>query len=232
MAAVGAGEVAHVFHDAQYGDVHELRHAHRLGNYHGDQALRGSDDYYAVYRQALEYCQWYVAGSRRHVDVHVVYIFPDHFGPELLDDARYDGAAPYYGVGIGLKQQVYGHDINAVTAPAGEDVVLAVSQCVLFDAEHPGYGGTGDVRIQYGGIEAPLIGGGGHHGGDKGLAYTTLAAHYAYDLLHPAEFVKLLLGYFAGAAVLLAAAAAIMAAFAHFFAFLPPLLRRVVYAIN
>lgn len=100
---------------------------------------------------------------------------------------RYDGAAPYYGVGIGLKQQVYGHDINAVTAPAGEDVVLAVSQCVLFDAEHPGYGGTGDVRIQYGGIEAPLIGGGGHHGGDKGLAYTI-----PWPLTMPMTFFTLL----------------------------------------
>ena len=54
LAAVRADGVAHVLHDAEDGDLHQLGHVHGLGDDHGDEFLRGSDDDDAVDGKGLE----------------------------------------------------------------------------------------------------------------------------------------------------------------------------------
>ena len=63
FAAVGADNIAHVFHDAENGYIHHFCHTHGLFHYHAHQLLgRGNDDD-AVHRQGLEGAQGHVAGA-------------------------------------------------------------------------------------------------------------------------------------------------------------------------
>ena len=68
FAAVRAGDIAHVLHDADDGDVHLFSHLHGLLHDHGDKLLRGGDDDDAVERDGLEDAQWHVARAGGHID--------------------------------------------------------------------------------------------------------------------------------------------------------------------
>ena len=100
LAAVGALEIAHILNNAENGDLHHLSHFDRLFNDHADQLLGRGDNYNAVERNALENSQRNVAGSRRHIYKHVVYVVPKYVRPELLYRSRYHWRAPYNGVGV------------------------------------------------------------------------------------------------------------------------------------
>ena len=113
LAAVGAAEVAVVLHQAQNGDVHHLGHLDGLGDNHAHQILGGGDDDDAVHREGLEHRQGHVAGSGGHIPKEIAHLAPDDVGPELLDRAGDDRAAPDDRVGLVLGEEVETHDLNA-----------------------------------------------------------------------------------------------------------------------
>ena len=94
LSAIGADEIAHIFHEAEDRHVHQLCHIDRLFHDHGDQLLRAADDHDAVERQRLENGQRNVTRSGRHIDEHKVDVVPNDLAPELLDRACDDRAAP------------------------------------------------------------------------------------------------------------------------------------------
>ena len=142
-AAVGAGDVAHVLHEADDGNVHLLGHLHGLFHDHGDEVLRGGDNDDAVERDGLEDAQRHIARAGGHIDEEVVDI-PDHVRPELLDNAADDGAAPDDGIGLVLEQQVDGHQLHTCAAGAGIKPCLRAGGLVVH-AEGLGDRGTRDI---------------------------------------------------------------------------------------
>ena len=65
-------------------------------------------------RQGLEHRQRHVAGSGRHIHEQIVHLAPDHVGPELLDGAGDDRAAPDdRGRSRSRSEQVQAHDLDA-----------------------------------------------------------------------------------------------------------------------
>ena len=86
-SAVGAGDIAHIFSNAQNGDIHHTRHVDCLFDYHTHEILWCCDDDYTVEGNALEDSQRHVARSGGHIDEHIVYISPDDVRPELQNSA-------------------------------------------------------------------------------------------------------------------------------------------------
>ena len=189
-AAVRAAEVGIVLHEAQHGNVHHVRHFHRLRHDHGHQILRGSDDDDAIHRQALEHRQGYVAGSGGHVNEQIVNVLPDNVRPELFHRARDDRTAPHHRVGGIVQQQIDGHYLNA---RAGQRRIQAVfvRALALRDAEGGGCGGAGDIGIQNTDPFSPPCHGNGQHGRNRGFAHAALAGDHSNDLLHAGIWVQL-----------------------------------------
>lgn len=77
-AAVGAGDVAHIFDYAQDGHVHHLSHVYRLGNYHADQILRRGHNDYTVERE-------YAALQGKYPQELLKEATSEDFGTEFLD---------------------------------------------------------------------------------------------------------------------------------------------------
>ena len=131
-----------------------------------------------------------ITGSGRHIHKHIVHIFPDHIGPELLDSTSDDGAAPHHG-GCGIiQQQVDRHDLD--TAPT-QGRIQAVFGCTLAlgDTESGGCRRTGDIGIQ---DTDPLTlpgHGNGQHGGNGGLTDAALAGYNSDDLLYGCMGIQL-----------------------------------------
>ena len=99
FAAVRALQIGVVLNEAQHRNVHHVGHLHSFGNDHRHQILGGGNNDHTVDGQALEYSQGHVAGSGRHIYEHIVHVFPDHIGPELLHRAGDDRAAPHNRIG-------------------------------------------------------------------------------------------------------------------------------------
>ena len=218
-AAVRAFKVGHVLHDAQHGHVQAVQagHVQRLLHDHGDELLRRGDDDDAVHGQGLVDRERDVAGARRHVHEHEVHVLPDELGPEFLDHAGDDGAAPDHGVGVVLQQEVHGDDVDARPRTHGKQAVL-VPDGALLQPEEPGDGRAGEVGVQDGGMKPLRLHLAGQQAGDQGLAHAALAADHADDLFHGRKPVQGRLGallLLAGGAAALPAAAALMVAIAH-----------------
>lgn len=113
-----ADQVAHVLHNAHNRDVHQFRHLAGFFYNHRNQVLRGGDNDDAVYRQRLKDGQRNIAGSRRHVDEHIVHSAPDNIAPELFDGAGDDRASPDDRVVGVLQQEVDRHDLGALGGQA------------------------------------------------------------------------------------------------------------------
>ena len=120
-----------------------------------------------------------------------------------------------------LQQQRGGHDTHAAAAFLGQQAVAVQGQIRLAaDPEHAGDGGTGDIRVQDGGGEAPLLHRAGQQGGDQGFAHAALAADHADDPLDGGFFVAGYLKAFL-LAILFAGAAVVIAVFTHDLTFPP-----------
>ena len=188
FAAVRALEVTVVLHKAVDRDVHHPRHVDGLGDDHGHETLRARDDHDTVDRQRLEHRQHHVACSGRQVDEHIVHLAPAHIGPELLDRAADDRAAPDDGVRLIGQQQVDGHDLDALRRDGREHPVVAADD-LLVQAEGLRNGRAGDVGVENGGLVAKLVHGHGQHGGHGRFADAALAGDDGDDLFHLRVFV-------------------------------------------
>ena len=215
LPAVRAGDIAHVLHQADDGDIHLFSHLHGLFHDHGDELLRGGDDDDAVERDGLEHAQRHVARAGGHIDEEIVHV-PDNIRPELLDDAADDGPAPDDRISLVFKQQVDGHQLDARAACAGIETRLRADGLVVH-AEGLGDGGTGDVGVHDAGFEAAAAHGDGKLACDHGLAHAALAGNDAEHLADAAFRMRRFAQGLRRCAfcAALAAARAIMGAFAH-----------------
>ena len=175
LAAVGTAQVAHVFHKAEHGNMHQLRHADRLLDDHGDKLLRGGDDDDAVYGERLEYRQRHIARSGRQIDKHPVDLAPNDIRPELLDGARDDGTAPHDRVGLLGQQQIDAHNLDAGFGESRENAVV-ICGTVAVQPEYLGNGRAGDIGIQNGDFFAAAAHCDCEQRGDKRFSDAALAA--------------------------------------------------------
>ena len=189
LAAVAALEVAVVLHNADDGLAHHLSHADSLGDDQGDQVLGRGDHHDAVHGDGLVDGQGHVAGSGGHVDEQVVQLAPQDVGPELLDHAADQAAAPDNGIAGVFQQQVQGHDLDAFQGQLGQDV-LAVTHSTGVQAESLGDGGTGDVGVHDAHLVALLCHGNCQVGGDRGLADAALTGHDGVNVLDGGVLVQ------------------------------------------
>ena len=216
---VGTFEIAHVFDEAEDGDVHDFRHLQGLFDDHGDELLRRRDDEDAVDRQGLEYCQGDVARSRRHVDEHVVDIAPDDVGPELFYGAGNDRSAPYDGSRRVFQEYVHGHDFNARFCFYRENAV-GVSCSPFCQAEGLRDGRAGDVGVEDSRLKAAALHLYGHEGRDEGFTYAAFAADDGDDVFYVRSFMGLSLEALrlrAAGAFAAAAGAVVIAIFTHYY---------------
>ena len=214
-AAVGAGNIAHVLHKADDGNIHFFGHLHGLFHDHGDEVLRGGDNDDAVERNGLEDAQRHIARAGGHIDEEVVDI-PDHVRPELLDNAADDGATPDDGIGLVLEQQVDGHQLHTCAAGAGIKPCLRAGGLVVH-AEGLGDRGTRDIGVHDADLEAAAVHGDGKLACDHRLAHAALAGNDAEHLSDAALRMRRLAQGLRRRALraALAAGGAIMGAFAH-----------------
>ena len=217
LAAVGALVVAHVLHKTQNRDVHHARHVDGLGDDHAHELLGAGDHDDAGDRQALEDRERHVARSGRHVDEHILNLFPLDVRPELGDGARDDGAAPDDGVGLVREQQVDAHQLDAGAGAAGIEEILAAHGAAV-DAEGLRDRGAGDIRIKDGRLMAAALHLAGEQARDEALADAALAGDDGDDLIDSRAGTQVLqegLGLGAGRAVAAAGGAVVGALFRH-----------------
>ena len=215
LAAVRAEDIAHILYDAQHGYLHHLGHVHSLGYDHAHQLLGAGDHNDAVYRQALEHGQRHVAGARGHIHEQEVHVLPDHVGPELLDCAGNDRAAPDHGIFLVFHQQVDAHHINAHPA-LDRPAALVVCHSTAVDAEQLGDGRAGDIGVQHAAVIAAASHCAGQQSAGHAFAHAALAGHNADHLANAAVRVGgVMLRGLAGRAGCPAMGAVMSAFFAH-----------------
>ena len=216
LAAVRALDVAHVLHQTDDGDVQHIHHLDGFFHDHAHQLLRRGNQHRSVHRDGLAHGQHHVAGSRRHIDEQHVLIAPDHVRPELGHSAGDDRAAPGYGVAVVGQKQVQAHHVDAGGGAHGENARV-VALGLLLQAEFPGNGRAGDVRVQNAHLQAHALHGHGQQRRDHGFAHAALAAAYADDLFDVALLMGLLQQAFrlGALAAALPAGGAVMCTFAH-----------------
>ena len=216
LAAVRALEVAVVLHQAQHGNVHHLGHLDGLGDDHAHQILGRGDHDDPVHREGLEHSQGHVTGSGRHIHEEIVQLAPDDIGPELLDSAGNDRAAPDDGVGLILGEEVEAHHLHPALGGLGVDAQLAARGPGV-DAESLGDGGAGDVGVQDADLLAQAGHGAGQRGGHQALADAALSADHGDDLLDVGELMGRDLEALGAGALraALAAGGAVVGAFRH-----------------
>ena len=156
--------------------MHHIGHLDSLCHDHGHQILRRSDDNNTINRQALEHSQRHVTGSGRHIHEHIIHIFPNHIGPELLDSTGNDGTAPNHRRSRIVQQQIDGHDLNAAAGQCRIQALL-IGTLTLRDTESGRCRRTGDVSIQNANLVALAGHGYSQHGSNGGLANTALAGY-------------------------------------------------------
>ena len=188
--AVRAFEVAHVFDEAQDGDVHQFRHLQCLFDDEGNQFLRGSDDEDAIDGQALEYGKGNIARSRRHIDEHVVDVAPEHVGPELFDCSGNDRSSPDDGRGRIFQKDVHGHDFNAAFGDDRIDAGFAACS-TIGDAEYFRNGRAGNIGIEDCRFKATAVHLYGHERRDQGFTDAAFAADDGDDVFDMGAFMRL-----------------------------------------
>ena len=182
LPAIGAGEVAHVFHEAQNGNFHHLCHVEGFPDDHLDELLRGHHDDRAADGNALEDGQRHIARSRGHVDEHDVDIVPDDVRPELKTCARNERSAPDDGVVIMIEQGVHGDELDPPLRRDGTNVSVRARGAVG-DAEHLGDRGARDVRVDDGGAISSRCRPCRKQRGDEGFSDSPLSARDRNDAL-------------------------------------------------
>ena len=193
FAAIGAFDIRHIFHDAEDGNIHLLRHIHGFADDHRYQLLRRGHNDETIHGQGLEYGERHITGAGRHIHKHKIHIAPDHIGPELFHGAADHGAAPDHGLIFFFQKQIDGHDFNAVLGQGG-DQTFVTAFGALMDAEALGNGRTGKVRVQDGRAVAAAVHILGQHRGNKGFSHAAFAADHADDFFHAAVRIGFLFG--------------------------------------
>ena len=193
FAAIGAFDIRHIFHDAEDGHVHLLRHIHGFADDHRNQFLRRGHDNETVHGQRLEHRQSHIAGAGRHIHKHIIHITPDHIGPELFHGAANHGAAPDDGLIFFFKEQIDGHDFNAVLGQGGNQAFVTAFG-TLMDAEALRDGRTGEVRIENGRAVAAAVHILSQHRSDERFPHAAFTTDHADNFFHAAVRIGFLFG--------------------------------------
>ena len=178
--ALRRGEVAHVFHDSENGNVHFAEHGDAFSNDAERGLLGRGDDDSAVKRHGLAEGQLRVSGSGRKVDEQEVQLAPLDAGDELLDGFDNHGAAPDDGLII-FQQETHAHEFDAVIFRRNKFFVGAEAG-PLADAHHQGNAGAVNVAVQKADFEAKPGQSAGKVGGESGFADAAFAAGNGDDL--------------------------------------------------
>ena len=94
FATVRTFHVTHIFDDTNDRNIHHLCHFDSFSYDHRYQFLWGGYNDDAVNRDGLEYSQRNITGSRRHIDKHIIDIFPHYILPKLFHRAGNDRTTP------------------------------------------------------------------------------------------------------------------------------------------
>ena len=111
--AVGCGEVAHIFHDAEDGHIHALEHRDAFAHHAERGFLRGGDNHAAIERHGLAQRALRVARARRQIDQQIIQRAPVHLHHELLDGFHNHRPTPDDRL-ITLQQKSHTHQFHAV----------------------------------------------------------------------------------------------------------------------
>lgn len=173
VAIVRADEVAHVFNEAQNGDVDFGEHGSGLAGIDEGNFLRGGDDDGAVERDGLNNGELDIAGAGREIEDEVVEVIPSDLAEELLGVAGGDGTADDDGSVI-AEEEAHGDELEAVVFDR-DDLLGLVLHGVLRCSHHESDGGTVEVAVAKADAGTGLGKGDGEIGGDSAFADTTLA---------------------------------------------------------
>lgn len=144
--AVGGGEEAHVFHQAEDGDIEFLEHGDAFTDDAEGGFLGGGDDDTAVEGHGLAEGELGVAGAGREVDEEGVEVAPVGLHEELLDRFNDHGAAPDHGLVI-VDEEAETHEFDAVTG-GGEEFFGAGDFGAFAATHHEGDAGAVDIAVE------------------------------------------------------------------------------------
>ena len=173
VAVVRADEVAHVFDEADDGDVHFGEHGSGFAGVDEGDLLRGGDDDGAVEGDGLDNGELDIAGAGGEVEDEVVEVVPGDLAEELLGVAGGDGAADNDG-GVVAEKEAHGDELEAVVFD-GHDLLGVVLHGVLAGAHHEGDGGAVEVAVAEADAGTGLGEGDGEVGGDGAFADAAFA---------------------------------------------------------
>ncbi len=186
--AVGSGEVAHVFDDAEDADVYFIEEGGAAtGDIDGCGLGCGNDDG-AADGGGLHEGEVGVSRARGQVNQEEVELAPVDGLEELVDGVGDHGAAPDDG-GFIVDKEAHGHDFDAEIGE-GDDFVVFEFRAVG-DAHHERDGGAVDVAIEeaYTAILADELGkGAGEVGGEGAFADAAFAAGDGEDVANAIDF--------------------------------------------
>src|SRR5690606_30507787 len=122
IAGVGGDKEAHVFDDAEHGDVGAPEHVDGFLRVDQGQILRGGDDHRAGQLDLLDEGNLDIAGTGGHVDDEDVEFAPGGFAQELAQGGGGHGAAPDDGLAAG-QHGADGHGLEPKNLERLEDAV-------------------------------------------------------------------------------------------------------------
>lgn len=157
---------------------------------HGHQFLRGGHGDDAVHGQTLEHGQQHIAGSRGHVDEHIIDVSPVHFIEELPNRIGDNRSAPCDGHIFFGQHQVRADDFDAALRLGGHDAVGIGRKGICYP-EGFGNGGAGHVGIQDSDFFAAFPSFASEQRSDEALAYAAFARYHADDVSDFRLFVGL-----------------------------------------
>ena len=107
------GEVAHIFHDAEDGHIHALKHRNAFAHHAERGFLRGGDNHAAIKRHRLAQRELCIARARRQIDQQIIQRAPVHLHHKLLDGFHNHRPAPDDRL-VALQQKPHTHQLHAV----------------------------------------------------------------------------------------------------------------------
>lgn len=173
VAVVGANEVAHVFNEADDGDVDLGEHGGGFPCVDEGDFLRGGNDDGAIKRYGLHDGELDVTGAWRKVQDEVVQLIPGDLAEELLGVAGGDGAANNDGRVVAEKK-AHGDDLKAMLFN-GDDLLSIVLHGLLIGAHHERDAGAIEIAVAEADTGAGLSESDGEIGGDGAFAHSTFA---------------------------------------------------------
>src|SRR6202521_2956114 len=174
LAAVRAGEGAHVFDDAEDFDVDLAKHFDGFAHVGEGDSGRRSDDDCAGDGYGLDQRQLHVAGAGREIDDEVIELAPFDTAQELRDDAVQHRAAPDHRFVTGIEQA---HGDHFQTLRLDRDHVL-VGRGLRFlrGAQHDGHVGAVNIGVHQADFVAKVREGQREIDGDGRLADAAFSA--------------------------------------------------------